>query len=42
MPIECSVLSDSNKRLLFDVGVYDSDDDEADVNYSAQLDLIIL
>jgi curved DNA-binding protein CbpA len=23
-----SVLSDSNKRFLYDVGVYDSDDDE--------------
>lgn len=31
MPIEYSVLSDSNKRLLYDVGVYDSEDDEADV-----------
>ncbi|EER88003.1 hypothetical protein BDA96_10G087500 [Sorghum bicolor] len=27
-----SVLSDSNKRLLYDVGVYDSDDDEADLS----------
>jgi hypothetical protein len=25
------VLSDSNKRFLYDVGVYDSEDDEADV-----------
>ncbi|CAL5044060.1 unnamed protein product [Urochloa decumbens] len=27
-----SVLSDSNKRLLYDVGVYDSEDDEADLS----------
>lgn len=30
MPIE-AVLSDSNKRLLYDVGIHDSEDDEADV-----------
>ena len=24
----CTVLSDANKRFLYDVGVYDSDDDE--------------
>ncbi|KAL5650939.1 hypothetical protein ACJX0J_036397, partial [Zea mays] len=27
-----SVLSDSNKRLLYDVGVYDSEDDDADLS----------
>ncbi|CAN6198447.1 unnamed protein product [Urochloa humidicola] len=27
-----SVLSDSNKRLLYDVGIYDSEDDEADLS----------
>uniref|UniRef100_A0A0D9WMW4 J domain-containing protein n=1 Tax=Leersia perrieri TaxID=77586 RepID=A0A0D9WMW4_9ORYZ len=27
-----SVLSDSNKRFLYDVGVYDGDDDEADLS----------
>ncbi|KAF8733189.1 hypothetical protein HU200_015564 [Digitaria exilis] len=27
-----SVLSDSNKRFLYDVGVYDSEDDEADLS----------
>jgi hypothetical protein len=26
-----AVLSDSNKRFLYDVGVYNSEDDEADV-----------
>lgn len=26
--VNLSVLSDSNKRLLYDVGVYDSDEDE--------------
>lgn len=24
----CTVLSDANKRFLYDVGAYDSDDDE--------------
>jgi hypothetical protein len=27
----CAVLSDSNKRFLYDVGAYDSDDEDHDV-----------
>ena len=30
-PYVQAVLSDSNKRFLYDVGVYDSEDDDADV-----------
>ena len=29
----CTVLSDSNKRFLYDVGVYDSDDDDENVSF---------
>lgn len=32
-----AVLSDSNKRFLYDVGVYDSDDDEDDVRKPIKL-----
>ena len=30
-PYVQAVLSDSNKRFLYDVGVYDSEDDDANV-----------
>lgn len=40
MPIE-AVLSDSNKRLLYDVGIHDSEDDEADVTTRPNSNLII-
>ena len=30
-PYVQAVLSDSNKRFLYDVGIYDSEDDDADV-----------
>lgn len=29
----CTVLSDSNKRFMYDVGVYDSDDDDENVSF---------
>jgi hypothetical protein len=36
----CAVLSDANKRFLYDVGVYNNDDDEDSVSIPTLLMLL--